>query len=60
MTWPHYHCLALHRLVASDTEAAQFLHLFSDGAQINHDNLPEVAAPDLNHFISKSHDPGSA
>lgn len=34
MAWPHYHCLAPHLLVASDTEAVQFLHLFPDGAQL--------------------------
>lgn len=60
MAWLHHHCLALHLLVASDTDVAQFLYLFSDGTQLNHSNLPEVATLGLHHFISISHVPRSA
>lgn len=60
MAWLHHHCLALHLLVASDTDVAQFLYLFSDGTQLNHGNLPEVATLGLHHFISISHVPRSA
>lgn len=56
----HHQRLGLHHLVASDTEAAEFLHLFSDETRLNFDNLPEVVTLGLCHSVPTSHELRSA